>query len=69
MADIALEGPDFAEPLEAEVRILGYRQRELEVPVLQLRDVDSRFEDVDESLLSTTVPEPVRVRGVGGTTL
>ena len=69
MADIALEGPDFAEPLEAEVRVLGYRQRELEVPVLQLRDVDSRFEDVDESLLSTTVPEPVRVRGVGGTTL
>lgn len=66
MADIALplEGPDY---LEAEVRILRYHQRELDTPTpphLQYGEYD-----VDESLLNTTVPDPIRIRGVGGTTM
>lgn len=70
MADIALEGPDYLEPLETEVRVLRYHHRELETPALRLDDLEyGGLDDVDESLLSTTVPDPVRVRGVGGTTM
>ena len=66
MADIAfpLEG---LESLEAEVRVLRYHQRELDTPTPpHLRCLDY---DVDESLLATTVPDPIRIRGVGGTTM
>lgn len=67
MADLVdLEGPEYLPSLEADVRILGYGQREVSPPVFAH---DSRFEDVDVNLLSTTVPEPVCLRGVGGTTL
>ena len=67
MADlVVLEGPEYLPPLEADVRVLDYCQREVSSPVFAH---DSRFEDVDENLLSTTVPEPVCLRGVGGTTL
>ena len=53
MADLVLEGPDYLPSLEAA------------------RDFTqvSRFDDIEDNLLSTTVPEPVCVRGVGGRTL
>ena len=67
-ADLALEGPDYLEPLEAEVRGLKYHQRELETPPLDLHHLNLEY-DIDERLLSTTVPDPIRIRGVGGTTM
>lgn len=67
MADLALEGPDYLEPLEEEVRVLRYRHRELESPAFhEQRHLEY---ELDESLLCTTVPEPIRIRGVGGTTM
>ena len=67
MADLALEGPDYLEPLEEEVRVLRYHHRELDSPVF---DEQRHPEyELDESLLCTTVPEPIRIRGVGGTTM
>ena len=68
MADLALEleSTDYLAPLEADVRILTIRQRDSELPVLEL---DSRHDDVDQNLLSTTVSDPICLRGVGGTTL
>lgn len=66
MADVL--GPDYLDTLEEEARVFRYHQRELDSPISHL---EYELDDVglDESLLSTTVPEPVRVRGVGGTTM
>lgn len=66
MADVL--GPDYLDPLEEESRVFRYHHRELDSPINHL---EYELDDVglDESLLSTTVPEPVRVRGVGGTTM
>lgn len=68
MADLALEleGLDYLPPLEADVRVLSIRERESELLALA---PDPRHYDVDQNLLNTTVPEPVSLRGVGGTTL
>lgn len=71
MADLASEGLDYLEPLEADpVRVLRYHRREPETPPLGDRPPLHHLDyDVDESLLRTTVPEPLRIRGVGGTTM
>ena len=70
MADLALEGLDYLEPLEADVRVLRYHRREPETPPLNDPPLHHLADyDMDESLLSTTVPEPIRIRGVGGTTM
>ena len=69
MADLAPEGPHYLEPLEqeeAEERVLRYQLRELEDPAPQLHYLEY---DVDDHLLPTIVPEPIRIRGVGGTTM
>lgn len=70
MADLFLEEPDFElrlQPVEAEVRFLSAREIDSSLPSLSQ---GSRFGDyVDESLLPTTVPDPIKLRGVGGTTL
>lgn len=69
MADLALEGLDYLEPLEEDVRVLRYHRRELESPSLDDPPPHLLDYELDESLLSTTVPEPIRIRGVGGTTM
>ena len=70
MADLAPEGPHYLESLdleeEVEERVLRYHRRQLEEPVPQLHYLEY---DVDEHLVHTTVPEPIRIRGVGGTTM
>ena len=70
MADLAPEGPHSLESLdveeEVEQRILRYQLREIEDPAPPLHYLDY---DVDEHLLHTTVPDPIRIRGVGGTTM
>ena len=70
MADLALEGPHSLESLdveeEVEQRVLRYQLREIEDPAPPLHYLDY---DVDEHLLHTTVPDPIRIRGVGGTTM
>lgn len=68
MADVI--GPDYLDPLEEEARVFRYPHREVDSPINRL-SLDYGLDDVglDESLLNTTVPEPVRVRGVGGTTM
>ena len=56
------------ELLETEVRVLSLRPVEHSLPVAPLQS--SRFTDyIEESLLEPVVPEPVRLKGVGATTL
>lgn len=69
MADLALEGPHYLESVEdeeEEERIPRFTLRELErtEPPLQRHEYD-----IDDHLLPTTVPEPIRIRGIGGTTV
>ena len=70
MADLAPEGPHSLESLdveeEVEERVLRYQLREREDPVPPFQYLDY---DVDDHLLHTTVPDPIRIRGVGGTTM
>ena len=69
MADILEEGAGVY-PVEADVRVLSVHP--LESPSYPLvSQVSSRFgEYIDESQLAyTTVPDPLKLRGVGNTTL
>ena len=63
MADLAVEGPHSLEPVEPAYR---YHREELEDPVPPLHYLER---DVADHLLPTTVPEPIRLRGIGGTTM
>ena len=65
MADFFLEGPDFGlQPLEPEIRLVLFRDRESSIS-----QDSSRGEALDDSLLCTTAPDPIKLKGVGGTTL
>ncbi len=60
------EGRDHnPEPVEADVRILSYT-REESTPVEKL----SRFDEcIIEAQVPLVVPDPIKVRGIGSTTL
>lgn len=68
MVDVFLESGAFAlQPVEPEVRLISQRERAPSLPTLYQ---SSRYDEyIEESLLATTVPDPVKLRGVGGTTL
>ena len=68
MVDVFLEPVAFElQPAEPEVQLIALWDREPSLPSLSQ---SSRYEEcIDESLLVTTVPEPIKLRGVGGTTL
>ncbi len=55
------------QPAEPEVWLIWQQQRDPSPPSLSQ---GSRYEEyIEESLLATTVPDPIKLRGVGGTTL
>lgn len=70
MADLFLEGPFFElqpVPVEVEIHFAESPERE---PSLSPPALASPYGDYpNDSLLSTTVPDPIKLRGVGGTTL
>lgn len=72
MVDVLEEGAGVY-PVEADVRVLSFHGHPLESPEYPLvSQVSSRFGDynIDESQLAyTTVPDPLKLRGVGNTTL
>ena len=57
--------PHYLEAVEAE-EVLRYPREELEEPIPWLHYLGY---DVGDHLLPTTVPEPIRIRGIGGTTM
>ena len=60
---INLEGP-VLEPF-----VVSMREREPSLPSLSLCQDAVVGDYVEDSLLRTTVPDPIKLRGVGGTTL
>lgn len=70
MADfgINVEGP-VLEPFIVDVQLVSIREREPSLPSLSLSQDAVVGDYVEDSLLRTTVPDPIKLRGVGGTTL
>ena len=70
MADLFLEGPVFElQPVPVEVEIQFSESPEREPSPSPPAQASPYGNYLDERLLSTTVPEPIKLRGVGGTTL
>ena len=70
MADLFLEGSVFElqpVPEEVEIHFAESPESELSLSPLPLATLYGDYPD--EGLLSTTVPDPIKLRGVGGTTL
>lgn len=70
MADLFLEGPVFElQPVPVDVEIHFPESPESEPSPSPPGQASPYGDYLDERLLSTTVPDPIRLRGVGGTTL
>lgn len=57
------------EPVEVEVRLVSVLEQEANVSSLPPSDGAGYGDWMDDSLLKTTLPDPIKIRGVGGSTM
>ena len=57
------------EPVEVEVRLVSVLEQETNVSSLPPSDGAGYGDWMDDSLLKTTLPDPIKIRGVGGSTM
>ena len=69
MADFLWDPVPELEPLDVEVRLVSVREQESTVSSLNPSDGAGYGDWMDDSLLKTTLPDPIKIRGVGGSTM
>lgn len=57
------------EPVEVEIRLVSVLEQEANVSSFPLSDGAGYGDWMDDSLLKTTLPDPIKIRGVGGSTM
>lgn len=57
------------EPVEVEVQLVSVLEQETNVSSLPPSDGAGYGDWMDDSLLKTTLPDPIKIRGVGGSTM
>lgn len=69
MADFLWDPVPELEPVDVEVRLVSVREQEATVSSLPSSDGTGYGDWMDDSLLKTTLPDPIKIRGVGGSTM